>query len=209
MRTFTASELAELNKRYRTNFINSLSGFKSLQLLGTISLEGKSNLAIFNSIFHIGANPPQLGLVVRPDGPEHDTLNNIRETGYYTLNNVQESYYRQAHQTSARYPSGQSEFEACGLMPVFIEDFSVPFVSNASVRIGLKLKEILAVNNGTHIVIGEVELVQLNEKCLSADGFADLAAAGSITIAGLDTYYRTEKIARLAYAKPDEETKEL
>lgn len=209
MKTFIASELAEMEKRYRSTFINSLSGFKSVQLLASKSPDGKSNLAIFNSVFHVGANPPQLGLVVRPDGPEHDTMNNIRGTGYYTLNNIQESYYRQAHQTSARYLSGVSEFEACGLAEELLDGFPVPFVKNANVRIGLKLKEILPVNNGTQIVIGEVVLVQIDEKCLSADGFVDLQAAGSITAAGLDAYYRTEKIARLAYAKPDQEPKEL
>lgn len=210
MRTFTAAELADQEKRYRTTFINSISGFKSAQLLGTISSEGKANLAIFNSIFHVGANPPYLGLVVRPDGPEHDTLKNILSSGFYTLNNIRKEYYKRAHQTSARYASGQSEFEACGLEELYIDDFPTPFVQAASVRIGLKLKEVLPVqSNGTQIVIGEIVLIQLEENCLAADGYVDLEAAGSITVAGLDSYHRTDRIARLAYAKVDQEPKEL
>lgn len=210
MKIFTAADLATQDKRFRTTLINSLSGFKSAQLVGSISPEGKANLAIFNSIFHVGANPPYLGMVVRPDGPEHDTLNNIQQSEVYTLSNIQEAYYQKAHQTSARYPSGQSEFEACGLSPEYVEGFAAPFVKEASIKIGLKLKEILPVSsNGTSIVIGEIVHIQLADDCLSADGYVDLEAAGSITVAGLDSYHRTEKIGRLAYAKPDVEPRNL
>jgi len=203
MITFTSQEIAEQEKRYRTNFINSLSGFKSLQLLGTKNQDGVTNLAIFNSIFHLGANPPYLGLVVRPDGPEHDTLKNILGQEHYTLNNVKEEFYQQAHQTSARYVSGESEFTACGLKEEYIADFPVPFVKESSIQIGLKLKEVIPVKaNGTTIVIGEIVLIRLDEKYLLNDGMVDLEAAGSITVAGLDSYHRTQKIGRLAYAKP-------
>jgi flavin reductase (DIM6/NTAB) family NADH-FMN oxidoreductase RutF len=210
MRTFTSQELAWQEKRYRTNFINSLSGFKSIQLVGTLKKEGVSNLAVFNSIFHVGANPPYIGLVVRPDGPEHDTLKNIISKGFYTLNNVCEEFYKQAHQTSARYACGESEFKACGLTEEHIADFAVPFVKESSIQIGLKLKETLSVaSNGTTIVIGEVVLIQLDEKYLLEDGTIDLEAAGSLTVAGLDSYHRTQKIGRLAYAKPGIAPKEL
>jgi flavin reductase (DIM6/NTAB) family NADH-FMN oxidoreductase RutF len=204
MRIFTSKELAEQEKPYRTNFINSLSGFKSLQLLGTKKQDGVTNLAIFNSIFHVGANPPYLGLVVRPDGPEHDTLKNILSQEHYTLNNVKEAFYQQAHQTSARYVSGESEFKACGFNEEYIADFPVPFAKESSIQIGLKLKEVIPVKaNGTTIVIGEIVLISLDEKYLLEDGMVDLEAAGSITVAGLDSYHRTQKIGRLAYAKPD------
>jgi flavin reductase (DIM6/NTAB) family NADH-FMN oxidoreductase RutF len=210
MRTFSSKELAEQDKRYRTNFINSLSGFKSLQLLGSINQEGQSNLAVFNSIFHVGANPPYIGLVVRPDGPEHDTLKNIVSKGFYTLNNVCEEFYQQAHQTSARYASGESEFTACGLEEEYIGDFSVPFVKESTIQIGLQLKESLSVaSNGTTILIGEVVLIRLNETYILEDGTIDLEAAGSLTVAGLDSYHRTEKIGRLAYAKPNVSAKKI
>ena len=210
MRTFSSKELAVQEKRYRTNFINSLSGFKSLQLLGSINQEGQANLAIFNSIFHVGANPPYIGLVIRPDGPEHDTLKNIVSKGFYTLNNVCEEFYQQAHQTSARYASGESEFTACGLQEEYIGDFSVPFVKESTIQIGLQLKESISVaSNGTTIVIGEVVLIRLNETYILEDGTIDLEAAGSLTVAGLDSYHRTEKIGRLAYAKPQVEAKKI
>ena len=210
MKSFTSKELAEQEKRYRTYFINSLSGFKSLQLLGSINQDGHANLAVFNSIFHVGANPPYIGLVVRPKGPEHDTLKNIVSKGFYTLNNVCEEFYQKAHQTSARYASGESEFTACGLQEDYTDDFPVPFVKESTIQIGLKLKEThLVASNGTTIVIGEVVLIRLNETYILEDGTVDVEAAGSLTVAGLDSYHRTQKIGRLAYAKPHVETKKI
>jgi len=210
MRIFTAADIAAQEKRFRTTFINSLSGFKSVQLLGSISPDGKPNLAIFNSIFHVGAHPPLLGHIIRPKGPEHDTIENILKTGYYTLNNIQENYYKQAHQTSARYLSGESEFEACGFEAEMIGNFPVPFVKEASIKIGLKLREALPLTvNDTKVIIGEIELIQLDESLIGEDGYVDLETAGSITCAGLDSYHRTQKIGRLAYAKPGQEPREL
>ena len=107
---FNQSHISAMEKRYRTTFINSLPGYKCLQMIGTTNNNGVTNLALFNSIFHLGANPPLLGMIFRPDGDDHDTLNNIKQTGQYTINNVLPKWFEKAHQTSARYPSGYSEF---------------------------------------------------------------------------------------------------
>ena len=48
-----AEDINNFEQRYRATLINSLGGFKSLVLIGTRNKEGKSNLAIFNSFFHL------------------------------------------------------------------------------------------------------------------------------------------------------------
>lgn len=204
MKRITREELNELDQRYRTHLINSVSGFKNLNLVGTISENQKPNLALFNSIFHLGANPPLLGMVFRPDGPEHDTFNNIIQTGQYTLNNVRENFYKQAHQCSARYRSGESEFLACGLDEEYLNAFRAPFVKQSSIKIGLELREVLPVSlNGTRIMIGEIQLISVGEGLISDDGYVSIEQGGTLTCSGLDSYHRTEKISRLSYAKPD------
>ncbi len=203
---FSLADIEQMDQRYRTTFINSISGFKSLQMVATISKQGQTNIALFNSIFHVGANPPLIGMVLRPDGPEHDTLKNIIETGVYTLNNVLEDYVKEAHQTSARYPAGESEFEKCGFKASFIDGFAAPFVKEATVKIGLSLQEIIDVKlNGTKIIIGKINYLQLPDDCLKNDGYVNLEKAGSITVSGLDSYHQTKVITRLAYAKPNKE----
>lgn len=207
---FTDSDIQKLGKRFKTNLINSISGFKSLQLVGTLSENNEPNLAVFNSVFHLGANPPLLGMVIRPEGNENSTLKNISATEFYTLNNVTESFYKQAHQTSARYLCGESEFEKCGLGEHYIDNFKAPFVTQSSIKIGLKLRQILPVElNNTTIVVGEIQLIEIEETLLANDGYIDLNVAGSLTVAGLDSYYRTNPLARLTYAKPGTEPEEL
>jgi flavin reductase (DIM6/NTAB) family NADH-FMN oxidoreductase RutF len=111
---FKKEDISQLEQRYRTAFVNSLAGFRQVVLVGTKSADGKTNLAIFNSLIHLGANPALFGLMSRPDTVQRDTLQNILDTKEYTLNYIQASLYKKAHQTSARYEKGISEFEKVG-----------------------------------------------------------------------------------------------
>jgi flavin reductase (DIM6/NTAB) family NADH-FMN oxidoreductase RutF len=199
----TRNQIEGMEKYYRTTLINSLPGYKCLQMVGTASAGGVTNLALFNSIFHVGANPPLLGMILRPDTPDHDTLKNIIATGCYTLNNVLPSWYQEAHQTSASYPSGVSEFEACGFKPYYTDNFSAPFVMQSTVKIGLTLKQVLPVDiNNTKIVIGEISHIIADDALLGDDGYVNHVKAGTVTVTGLDSYFTTQPLGRVAYAKP-------
>jgi flavin reductase (DIM6/NTAB) family NADH-FMN oxidoreductase RutF len=210
MMLLSSTDILAMEQRYRATFMNSISGFKSLQMVGTISPSGQTNIALFNSIFHIGANPPLIGMICRPDGDQHSTFDNIEKTGFYTLNNVQQNWYKQAHQTSARYGLNQSEFETCGFNEQYLPDFKAPFVQQASVKLGLELREINVIKfNGSRIIIGEVKHIILDNGLVATDGFVDLEKAQSVTVAGLDSYHSTQKLARLKYAKPENQVEEL
>lgn len=201
---FTTERLESLEKAYRTHLINSLGGFKSVSLIGTISKSEVTNLAIFSSIFHIGAHPPLIAMIFRPSPPERNTLSNILETGYYTINHINESIYKQAHQTSARYDEDISEFEVTGLEAEFKNDFFAPFVKQSHIQIAVLFKEKIdiAINN-TSMVIGEITEIYVPENCISDDGFLDIEKANTITCSGLDSYHKTVRLDRLSYAKPN------
>jgi hypothetical protein len=92
-RYFSLVDLMALEQRYRAAFVNSLSGFKSVCLIGTKNPSQQTNLAIFNSLVHIGANPPYIGFISRPDSVDRHTLSNIKETGLYTINHIREDFY--------------------------------------------------------------------------------------------------------------------
>jgi flavin reductase (DIM6/NTAB) family NADH-FMN oxidoreductase RutF len=203
MLNIKSEQIHELEKQYRISLINSLIGFRSLNLLGTISNDGISNLCIISSSFHLGANPPLIGLVIRPEREHNDTLRNIKSTGQYTLNNVLPDWYMQAHQTSASYPSGVSEFDTCGFHKQYVRDFKAPFVGESNIRIGLKLREIIDMEiNGTTIVIGEIVHIITDDDLIASDGTVDHSKAKTMTVAGLDTYYLPQPVGQLAYAKP-------
>ncbi|MDX2173433.1 MAG: flavin reductase [Bacteroidota bacterium] len=207
---FNLEAIHLMEQRHRATFINSLGGFKSVCLIGTKSKGNQTNLAIFNSIVHIGANPPLVGFVIRPDSVERHTLNNILETGTYTINHINKKIYKQAHQTSARYSQEISEFTATGLTEEYKDDFLAPYVLQSNVKIGLELKEKIDFKiNGTVFIIGEIKHIYLPEICLEQDGHVNLENAGTITCSGLDSYHFTTKLARLSYAKPNVDVKEI
>lgn len=200
--TFSITDLQSWDRFTRANFINTLSGFKSLSLIGTVNTAGISNLAAFSNIVHLGADPALIGFVNRPLEAAPHTLSNIQETGYYTVNLVTEAMYKQAHQTSAKYPEGVSEFEMTGLTPEFKEGCIAPFVAASPVQYVLKLEKVIPIElNGTFFVIGSLQSVYVTAGIQEEDGFLDLAKAGIITSLGTSGYYKTEKIDNLPYAK--------
>ena len=205
-----SENILAFEKPYRTNFVNSVSGFKSANLIGTISKEGKTNLAIFSSVIHVGANPPLMGFLMRPVSVERHTYNNIKETGHFTINHISKEIFKQAHQTSARYDKDVSEFDACGLTPNITETIKAPYVKESKIKIGLKFVEEQEIkSNGTIFIVGEIVELILPEEIISKDGYVDIEKAGTIAISGLESYHETERIARLIYAKPGIEPKEL
>jgi flavin reductase (DIM6/NTAB) family NADH-FMN oxidoreductase RutF len=203
-------DIEALEKNYRSQLINSVSGFKSVNLVGTIAESGLTNLAIMSQIFHIGANPALMGLLIRPDSVDRHTLSNIIKTKYYTFNHIQESFIDKAHQTAARYDDTVSEFDAVDLAPIYLKKFKAPFVKESSIKIGLHLEERIDLKiNGTVMIIGSIQILEIPNEIVLEDGFIDLQKAGTITCNGLDAYLSTNKLKRFTYAKPDKGLKEI
>jgi len=206
----TEQEFRSFEERKRARFINSLSGFKSANLVGTKSKSGQTNLCIISSAFHLGANPALMGFVIRPDVTSRHTLDYMRETGFCSLNHVHEEIFERAHQTSARYEQNISEFSACNLEEEYINDFYSPFVKEAHIKIGLQLQREVTINeNGTHLLICGIKSVSLPEKCLMEDGYIDIEKAGTVSVSALDTYHKTKKLARLSYAKVNKKVQKI
>ena len=67
MHIIDSKKIAEFSKIYRLNLINSVTGYKPANLIGTKSRGGISNLAIFSSVVHLGSKPPLIGIVTRPN----------------------------------------------------------------------------------------------------------------------------------------------
>lgn len=210
MERLAKEDFLQMEKRYRARLINSLSGFKSVNLVGTQSKAGQTNLSVVSSVVHLGANPALMGFVMRPVTVTRDTYHNIMETGHYTFNHITEQFFKAAHQASARYPSEVSEFESVGLEPLYSKAFPAPYVAESPVRIGLKFREKMDIQlNGTIFMIGEIVELWAPADCIGEDGYLNIEKAGSITCSGLDAYHRTDRLARLSYAKPDKALTEL
>jgi flavin reductase (DIM6/NTAB) family NADH-FMN oxidoreductase RutF len=203
MQEFFLPQIQQWNRFYRANFFNTLSGFKSASLIGTINNEGQYNLAIFSNIVHLGANPALIGFINRPREAAPHTISNIEATGVYTINLITNKIMQQAHQTSAKYAAGVSEFDAVNLSPQLLNNCKAPFVKESPVKYSMELKEIMPVtHNNTFFVIGAVTAAYVAGDLLAEDGCIDLQKASIIASLGIDSYYSVNKEAKFAYAKP-------
>ena len=203
-------DLSKLTSRYRANLINSCTGYKSLNLIASIAGPQFTNLALFNSVVHIGSNPAMLGFISRPLTVRRDTYNNIKKNRMFTVNQVNEAIYKDAHHTSAKYDALTSEFEKTGLTEEFLDNFKVPYVAESSIKIGCEfVNEYNIEENGCLLIIGAIKHIYINEEIVSKDGWIQLDKANTISSVGLDGYALPKVIDRLAYAKPHEKTNSL
>lgn len=200
---YTRDHINELDKITRINLINSCSGYKSANLIGSISKEGISNVAIFSSVTHLGSNPPTLGFILRPTTVPRDTYKNIKESGVFTINHVFEDIIEDAHHTSAKYNEEISEFDITSLEPEFHEGCIAPYVKGSPVQLEMTFVEeyLIKSNNVIHI-IGEIKNLYIKDELIEKDGFLNLSKGNTAAINGLDAYAIAKSITRFGYQRP-------
>lgn len=201
LQTIHAEQFSNLDKREFTAFFNSLSGAKPAYLIG--SGEGTDeNLAVFNSITHLGTNPPLLGFIQRPTTVDRHTYQNILKYKHYSFNLITESFFEKAHQTSARYAKGTNEFKEVGLTAVHKEEMRCPFVVESPLHIALELYDDVEIkSNKTRLIIGKVLSVSKSKILDQAKGALNFQELKSVNVSGLSDYYTLKKVKTLNYAK--------
>lgn len=200
------ADIENTEKIKRLNIINSISGIKPGNLIGTRSDEGQANLAIISSVVHLGSNPAYLGFIVRPGGEvRRHTQENINDNGYFTINHIRTEFIKNAHYTSAKFDHNISEFDACGLTEEVLHDFHAPFVKESVLKIGLKHVESVPIkSSGTTMIVGQIEHLVIPDKAINDQGYIDLSQADGIGISGLNSYYKLERLADFPYARVSE-----
>ena len=210
MEHFSKEDLGKMPSRYRAHLINSCTGYKSANLLGSKSGSGISNLAIFNSVVHIGSTPPMLGFILRPLTVKRNTYANFKESGFFTVNQVNEEIIEDAHHTAASYDENISEFSKTNLTESYLDNFQAPYVKESAIKLGCSyVNEYEIKENGCLLIIGAIEHVYMPDDILHDDGWLQLDKANTVAINGLDAYALPQLLARLAYAKPDEPSKHI
>jgi len=203
MAIFTFDEIQGLEKIYKINLINSCTGFKSANLLGSISEEGVPNVAVFSSVTHLGSKPPTLGFILRPTTVPRDTYKNLKDLGYFTINHIHEEIIEDAHHTSANYPKEISEFDVTGLEEEYKGNFKAPFVKNAPVQMSMKfIEEIFVPSNSVMLIVAQIQELYVKDEILEKDGLINLSKGNVATINGLDTYAIPKFKKQLSYQRP-------
>ena len=207
---YTKEDIIHMPSLERMHLINSSGGVKSANLIGSISEDGHSNLAVFNSVIHLGSNPPMLSFMLRPTTVERHSYNNFKENNHFTVNHIHQDFIAKAHQTSAKYDKEVSEFKEVGLTEDYIEGFKAPFVKESKIKMGCSyVNEYLIKEHNCRLIIGQIEHMLIDEGLQYEDGFLDLSKANTAGIIGLDGYVKTELMQRFAYARPNQDLKPL
>jgi flavin reductase (DIM6/NTAB) family NADH-FMN oxidoreductase RutF len=206
MMHLTFEDIQESERKFRINLINSITGIKPANLIGSISTDGINNLAIISSVVHLGSHPPFIGFVMRPKHEvKRDTYENLASTGHFTINQVPAKLVENAHYTSAKFEAAVSEFEACKIQEIFLGDFPAPFVKESPIKIGLSLQETIPIkSNNTLLIVGKVEQLYIDDQYLDERGYVHLDKMNVAGIGGLNSYYTLNKITDFPYARVEE-----
>tara|TARA_R110000868_G_scaffold117054_1_gene311022 strand:+ start:3320 stop:3958 length:639 start_codon:yes stop_codon:yes gene_type:complete len=208
MKQLSILDFSKMERVERLNLINSCTGYKSANLIATKSIDGKSNIAIFSSITHLGSDPALIGFIVRPATVPRDTYKNIKETGYFTVNHVTESMIADAHHTSANYDTGVSEFEKTNLEEEYKDNIKIPFAKGSPIQLYCKyVNEYYIKENDTIHVIASIENLFFEENLRHEDGWLQIDKGNVVALNGLDGYCLPKLIDRFQYARKDTPTK--
>ena len=202
---FSNEDIKNLPRIKRLNLINSVTGVKPANLIGTRS-NLNSNLAIISSIVHLSTNPPLLSFMLRPDHKvRRHTYENIKSEGFFTINNITDNFIEQAHYTSAKFDREVSEFKECNFTEEYLSDFTSPFVKESSLKLGMSYVESVFIkSSNTVMVVGKIEHIYISEHAINKDGLVDLEVLKTVGISGLNSYYKLKKLADFPYARVED-----
>jgi len=204
MKQIAKDSISQMGKIERLNLINSCTGYKSANLIATKSMDGKSNVAIFSSVTHLGSEPALIGFIMRPTTVPRDTYKNIRETGFFTINHITVDMIADAHHTSANYELGVSEFDKTNLEEEYKNDITIPFVKGSPVQLHCKyLNEYFIEENNTIHIIASIENLFFDENLRHEDGWLQIDKGNVIALNGLDGYCLPKLVDRFQYARKD------
>lgn len=207
MRKITKEDLSQMSKVPRLNLVNCVTGYKSANLIGTVSTEGVLNVAVFSSVTHLGSEPPLLGFILRPTTVPRDTYKNLKEMGYFSVNHITEEMIADAHHTSSSYDEHISEFDKTNLEPEFFDDMKVPFVKGSPVKLLCKyVNEYKIEENDCIHIIAAIETIYADENLFHDDNWIQLDRGNVVAINGLDGYTVPKLVDRFHYARPDKPT---
>lgn len=201
---YRKQEIAKLDRVKRLKIINSVTGIKPANLIGTRDNYGKTNLAVYSSVVHLGSNPALLGFISRRrTNDAGHTFSNIIENGYYTINHIHPEFIENAHYTSAKFSKSVSEFQRCNLTEEYLNGFKAPYVKESKFKIGMRLKEIIDIKlNNTSFIIGEIESIIIPDEALVNED-VDLEISKGVGISGLNSYYSLKKIGEFPFVRTD------
>ena len=137
--------------------------------VGSRSSSGINNLAPFSFYNIFSAKPPIAGFSTIPhaDGRKKDTLQNVEESGCFTLNSVSHALVKQMSRSSALLEPEQDEFIYAGVTAEEANLINAPLVKEALLVFECKLHDIIRFGNepgAGNLVLGEIIQIHVEDR---------------------------------------------
>ena len=170
--------------------------------VSTLSPAGITNLAPFSYFNGVSTKPAAImfSAVDKPGGIRKDTVRNIEANRQFVVNVVPYRLGEPMFKTSLEYEYEVSEFEKAGLTAAPSQRVQPPRVAESPIHLECELLRIVSLGDSmqSHIVIGEIVLIDLDDAILNAQGEIDATQVDSIGRMGGRTYCRTTDRFELA-----------
>ncbi len=136
--------------------------------IGTRSGDGVANLAPFSFFNLVSGHPPTM--VFAPGaGGRKDTLDNVRETGEFTVNVVSAEVVEAMNTSAATVEADVDEFEFSGVTAAPSTQIAAPLVAECKANFECVLTDIVPIGSDpvrAHLVIGEAVVVHVEDALL-------------------------------------------
>lgn len=165
--------MAKIDPKTQDNFFNILKAVvipRPIAFISSQSKTGQLNLAPFSFFNGVCYVPPTISVSIsRYAGDKSkDSLSNIEETGEFVVNLVTKNIADAMNKTAAEFPAEVNEFDIAGLTASPSEIVAPPRVVESPVSLECKLKQVVAINEGTErecgLVIAEVVYCHIKDE---------------------------------------------
>lgn len=171
----------------------------------TVDREGRVNLAPYSFFNAISGKPPMVcfSAGLKRDGSKKDSHRNAEETGEFVWNAAIADLSREVVLSSKELPHGESEIELTGLAVLPSIKVKPPRVAASPIHFECKVWKVLPLGERptSHLVIGEVVLIHIDERILNERGRIDPHKYVTLARLGGEWYARTTDL--LEIKRPD------
>jgi flavin reductase (DIM6/NTAB) family NADH-FMN oxidoreductase RutF len=182
---------------------------RAIAWVSTANAGGQPNLAPFSFFTAVCRQPPTIlfcpgvrGLA----GETKDTLNNIRETGEFTVNFVTEALAEAMNITATELPPEVDEFQRAGLTAMPGVLVKAPYVAESPIHFECRLSQVVTVSDepgGGSIVIGTIVYIRVDDRIWREGNKLDFSAYQAIGRLSGSAYCRVNDFFDLERLPPE------
>lgn len=157
--------------------------------VGTRSHDGIHNLAPFSFYNAFSSNPPVVGFstIPRENGNKKDSLQNVIDTGCFTLSCVSHALAKPMSRSAALLEPEEDEFRHAGVTPVMGHAVDAPYVKEAMLVFECRLLQVVSFGDqpgSGNLILGKISHIHVDDSLYLEKGridFEKLDPVGRLT----------------------------